>query len=830
MKSILSMIIILSFIISCLGASVINVKWPHINSAVNSDSKIEKRIQNIISKMTLEEKVAQMIQAEIKHISPEEVRTYKLGSILNGGGSFPGNNKYSKVSDWVKLADSYWHASMDSTQGKQAIPIIWGTDAVHGHNNVIGATLFPHNIGLGAANNPNLIEQIGQATAKEVLATGIDWVFAPTVAVVRNDRWGRSYEGYSEKSDIVKAYAKYMVNGLQGKDKNILNQDHVISTVKHFIGDGGTEDGVDQGDNLASEQELLEIHAQGYLSALTAGAQTVMASFNSWQGSKIHGNKYLLTEVLKNKMGFDGFVIGDWNGHGQVSGCTNSSCAQAINAGVDMLMAPEDWKLLLTNTIDQVKSGVISADRINDAVTRILRVKIRAGLFELGAPSTRKYAGDETVVGSTAHRQIARKAVAESLVLLKNKNNILPLAAKSNVLIAGSGADNIGQQSGGWSITWQGTGNENKDFPGATSIYQGISNAIKAGGGQTTLSVEGHYKNKPDAAIVVFGETPYAEGQGDLSDLYYGARSPKDLELLKKLKKENIPTIAVFLTGRPLWINPELNASDAFVVAWLPGTEGAGVADVIIGDTTGKAINDFKGHLSFSWPANAAQTLINDGDQDYQPLFPYGFGLSYIDTDTLGDNLPEVAFPGGQAPGSNGVLSVFSGRTMVPFHNFVGDFKGWKHELSGGVGTSMGGIVSVIAIDKDIQEDARQITFSGTGPANFYYQSYSSMNIENYLQSDGVISLDFRIDQRPTKDVSMLMGLAKLDMNHYLQNNPLKTWNQVVIDLKCFSKNGADFKNFNMPFSIETEGSLKFSIANIEVLAKPKTAPTLKCK
>jgi len=804
-------------------------EWPKLNSAIKLDAKVEARVAKLLKKMSLADKVGQMVQAEIKFVTPDEAKEYRLGSILNGGGSFPNDNKYSKISDWVAIADSYYNASMDTTNGGIAIPILWGTDAVHGHNNVIGATIFPHNIGLGAANNTSLVEDIAKATAKEVLATGIDWVFAPTVAVVRDDRWGRTYESYSERPEIVKKYAEHMVKGLQGKNQNIFSKDHLISTVKHFIGDGGTVGGIDQGDNVSSEEELLKIHGQGYISGLNAGAQTVMASFNSWKGEKLHSNKYLLTEVLKNKMGFDGFVIGDWNGHGQVDGCTNNSCAQAINAGVDMFMAPEDWKQLIENTLSQVKSGEISMDRINDAVTRILRVKVRAGLFELGAPSTRKHAGNEKIVGSEEHRKIARQAVRESLVLLKNKNNILPLTANSNIIVSGSGANNIGQQSGGWSITWQGTGNENSDFPGATSIYDGIASAVKSAGGNAQLSPTGNFNTPPDVAIVVFGETPYAEGQGDITNLNYSGTFPNDLKLLKKFKSLGIPVVSVFITGRPLWTNPELNTSDAFVIAWLPGTEGVGIADVLIGDKSGNPKFDFKGRLSFSWPANAVQTTVNVGDQDYQPLFRYGFGLSYTDSDSLGDDLDESPYPNGTQPTPNKKVSVFSGRTIAPFKNYVGDFKNWKHRIDGGAGESLGGVVNVIAVDKDVQEDARQITFNGESEANYYFQSNSSINITHYLKTDGVLSLDLRVDEHPTGHVDFLMGLSKKNLTDYLSASSLQVWKNLTISMKCFSKLGTDFNKLDMPLSIATNGALKVSIANVKIISKPKSEAIIKC-
>jgi len=638
-----------AWLVSCLACGGANqpsasVDWPQIPPAVPLDSAQEARITTLLSQLTLEQKVGQIVQAEIQHVTPEEVRDYHLGSVLNGGGSHPNGAKTSTVADWLALADAFYDASMDTTAGGIAIPVIWGTDAVHGHNNVRGATLFPHNIGLGAAHDPELIEQIGQATALEVVATGIDWVFGPTLAVVRDDRWGRTYEGYSEDPEIVREYAGRMVTGLQGRPSSpdFLSASHVVATAKHFMGDGGTDRGVDRGDNLSTEQELLDIHAQGYLSALESGVQTIMASFNSWRGAKMHASHYLLTEILKERMGFDGFVVGDWNGHGLVPGCQNDSCPQAITAGIDMFMAPEDWKALIANTIQQVRDGEIAESRIDDAVRRILRVKLRAGLFTKGRPSSRPHVGDASLVGAPDHRELARRAVRESLVLLKNTGGLLPLSPSLDVLVAGDGADQINRQTGGWSITWQGTETENADFPGATSIFAGIRTAVSAGGGQATLSVDGAFTRRPDVAIVVFGEAPYAEWEGDLESLSFSVKSPESLALLRRLKEQGIPVVSVFLSGRPLWVNPELNASTAFVAAWLPGSEGGGVADVLFRDSGGAVRSDFTGRLSYSWPAAPLQTPLNHGDPDYRPLFPYGFGLTYAASDTLPDNLPEV--------------------------------------------------------------------------------------------------------------------------------------------------------------------------------------------
>ncbi|WP_426103480.1 glycoside hydrolase family 3 protein [Massilia sp. TSP1-1-2] len=351
--------------------------WPHITSAVRTDAHLEARVKEIVGAMTLAQKVGQMTQPEIKTATPDDVRRYYLGSVLNGGGSWPAMNKHAAPADWVALADQYYDASM-ATDMRLKVPVIWGIDAIHGNSNVVGATQFPHNIGLGAAHNARLVGKMGAAVAKAVRATGIHWVFAPTLAVVRDARWGRTYESFSQDPAVVNAYAGAYVRGLQGK----LGSDaSVIATAKHFMGDGATDQGKDQGNALATRSQMINVHGQGYYSALAAGAQTVMVSYNSWHDKaggidygKLHGSKAMITEALKQKMGFDGFVVSDWNGIAQVPGCSNASCPQAINAGIDMVMVPDDWKAFIANTIGQVESGVIPMARIDDAVTRIVRV------------------------------------------------------------------------------------------------------------------------------------------------------------------------------------------------------------------------------------------------------------------------------------------------------------------------------------------------------------------------------------------------------------------------------------------------------------------------
>ncbi|HEY0768625.1 MAG TPA: glycoside hydrolase family 3 protein [Steroidobacteraceae bacterium] len=617
-------------------------QWPKLRPALPRDQKLEARIDELLARMTAEQKVGQLVQADIDSIIPDDLRHYPLGSILNGGNSSPHGDKLAAPREWLTLADRFYDASL-AAPASPGIPALWGADAVHGHNNIPGATIFPHNIGLGAARDPQLIRRIGEITALEVRVTGLDWAFSPTAAVARDARWGRTYESYSENPVLVRQYVAAMVTGLQGTPgtRQFLDAAHVIATPKHFLGDGGT-DGRDQGDNTATESELRDLDAAGYVAAIAAGAQTVMVSYSSWQGVKMHGNHALLSEVLKGRMGFDGLVLGDWNGHAQLPGCTPDSCAVAVNAGLDVLMAPDGWRALHANTLAQVRSGEISAARLDDAVRRVLRVKLRAHLDREGRPSSRPFAGRFQLLGAPAHRAVARQAVRESLVLLKNRHHLLPLSPQAHVLVAGDGADNIAKQSGGWTITWQGS-EPNRDFPHAQSIYAGIVRSVTAAGGTAQLSPMGQFHTRPDVAIVVFGENPYAEMAGDVPSLEYSPGDKHDAALLRRLRAQDVPVVAVFLSGRPLWVNAELNAADSFVAAWLPGPEGVGVADVLFRAADGSMRYDFRGKLPFSWPRSPRVPGV-DHRPGEPPLFPFGYGLSYKDDGEL-QQLPESGAP-----------------------------------------------------------------------------------------------------------------------------------------------------------------------------------------
>ncbi|QUD88273.1 glycoside hydrolase family 3 protein [Phenylobacterium montanum] len=796
--------------------------WPQAHSTGLVDPRTEAFVSSLMARMTLEEKVGQMIQADTASIVPADLRQYPLGGILAGGNSPPlGAPDRSPAPAWVATARAFRAVSLEARPGHVPIPVIFGIDAVHGNNNVVGAVLFPHNVGLGATHDPELIRQIGQVTAEETAAAGIDWAFGPTLAAPQDDRWGRTYEGYSEYPDIIKAYAPAMVTGLQGAPGTPRGLQHgrVAASIKHFLGDGGTKGGVDQGDDDISEADLIRLHAQGYPPAIDAGAMTVMVSYSSWQGRKMHGNQSLLTGVLKGRMGFEGFVISDWNGHGQVPGCSNVDCPAAFNAGVDMIMAPDGWKGLFDHTVAEVRSGAIPMSRVDDAVRRILRVKAKLGLFEAARP----FEGDDSAIASPAHRAVARQAVRESLVLLKN-DGVLPIKGSAHVLVAGSGADDIGRQSGGWTLSWQGTGNTKADFPNGQSIWSGIDEAVKAAGGSTELNVDGDFKQKPDMAIVVFGETPYAEFQGDIRTLEYQPGDKTDLALLKKLRAQGIPVVSVFLSGRPLWVNPEINASNAFVAAWLPGSEGAGVADVLVGDAAGHPRNDFRGKLSFSWPRTAAQTSLNWGQQPYDPLFPYGFGLTYADHATL-PVLSEVSGVNGSVANTDNYFQ--SGHTTAPW-GFVltaGAVRDWAG--AGGSPADAGGVVSLRPVDAaGIQEGGRQLTWSGKGEGA---AALTGPSIDLTRQANGDVSLllEYRIDRAPTAAVSLRIGQGGLDLTQALAAGRPGEWRQVKVKLACFREAGADLSSVTEPFALATHGGFGVSLRAVKLSTDPTGAVCL---
>jgi len=558
--------------------------------------------------MSLDEKLGQMTQAERTAVTNADITNFRLGSLLSGGGSAPSPNN---ATSWANMYDGFQNAALATPLG---IPLIYGADAVHGHNNVVGATIFPHNIGLGATRDPVLVQNIGRATAEEVSGTGIDWDFAPCLCVARNDRWGRTYESFGEKPELPTQMAT-IITGLQGSSLN--GPASVMATAKHYVGDGGTTNGTDQGNTQLTEAELRAIHLPPFQEAVRRNVGSVMISYNSWNGVKLHGHQFLISTVLKGELGFSGFVVSDWNGIDQIDGAGGFTAAEvrtAINAGIDMVMVPNDWRNFISLLRTEVQAGRVTMARIDDANRRILTKKIELGLFE--RPLTdRTYT---STVGNAAHRSLARQAVAKSQVLLKNAGNVLPLATANNrIFVAGKNADNIGFQSGGWTISWQGSGGNTT--PG-TTILQGIRNTVASSTtvtfNQTGAGIDSSYR----VAIAVVGETPYAEGAGDRPSGM--GLDTADLNTINTLRASGVPVVVVLVSGRPLDIASQLPNWNALVAAWLPGTEGQGVADVLFNvvSPTGK--------LPMTWMNSASQQPINDGDGK-AALFPYGFGLSY---------------------------------------------------------------------------------------------------------------------------------------------------------------------------------------------------------
>ena len=775
------------------GATAHPALWPKAASpGAMTDAATEAAIGRLMARMTLEEKVGQTVQGDISTFTPEDFKRYPLGSVLAGGDSGPGGDDRAPALAWVRLAKAFHAAALDPHSGHTPIPIMFGVDAVHGHNNIPGAVIFPHNVGLGAARDPDLVGRVAAATAEEVAATGVDWTFGPTVAVPRDVRWGRSYEGYAEEPEVVEAYAGPVTLGLQGmlKPGQPLAPDKVAGSAKHFLGDGGTSGGHDQGDAQISEHDLLALHSQGYPPAIDAGVLTVMTSFSSWNGVKHAANQSLITGVLKGRMGFNGFVIDDWNAHGQIPGCLTTDCPAAMNAGLDMYMAPDSWRGLYDNLLREVKTGVISQARLDDAVRRILRVKMKLELFQGERPLT----GRLDLLGTATHRDIARRAVRESLVLLKN-DGVLPVKPGARVLVAGEGADDIGRQCGGWTISWQGTGNRNSDFPHGESIWRGVQTAVAAAGGKAELAVDGRYTAKPDVAIVVFGETPYAEFQGDLESLEYQPEEKRDLALLKRLKAQHIPVVSVFLSGRPLWTNPEINDSDAFVAAWLPGSEGEGVADLLIAGRSGAAPYDFRGKLSFSWPRLAAATPKHRGDVGYDPQFAYGYGLSYAHPAKVG-RLSED--PGLTPKVSSSDRYFVSGRTPPP----------WTFSVAGDV--------TLKAADAGAQESARLGTWSGEGELSI---KGDAVNLSRQATGNMALMLRYKVEQAADEPVHIGMGCGEgcagfVDATS-LFSKATSEWRSTKIKLSCFMHAGAKIGKISEPLAIRAAGKLTLTLEEV---------------
>lgn len=579
----------------------------------------KERTADLLSRMTLEEKIGQMLQVERLTASTTDVSTYGIGSVLSGGGSVPSSNTPTA---WADMVDGYQSAAMST---RLQIPILYGVDAIHGHNNVYGATIFPHNIGLGATRDADLVERIGEVVAKEVRTTGVNWDFSPCVAAPQDDRWGRTYEGFSESPALAAVLGTAMTKGLQGlaADSDFLSGTNVIACLKHWIADGNTADGDDQGNATMTDQDL-ESFIKPYSDAIAAGARTVMIDLGTVNNVRTHGNYHLITEVLKGQLGFTGIVISDWNGANNLDTSSYYNALNtAINAGIDMFMEPDNWntKDFIGTVEELVNDGVVSQSRIDDAVSRILLVKFEAGVFE--NPYADRSLISDGSFGGSAHRAIAREAVRKSATLLKNDDHILPLSKSAKVFVAGTKANDIGYQCGGWTISWQGASGS---ITTGTTILDGIRNAV-TDSSNVTYSADGTAASGNDVAIVVVGESPYAEMNGDVGTDQPIASldlSTADQNVLDQVKSSGVPTIVIMLSGRPMNITSRLGDWKGFVAAWLPGSEGEGLADVLFGDY------DFTGKLPVSWPASfdSDSIKVNAGDSNYYPLFPFGYGMN----------------------------------------------------------------------------------------------------------------------------------------------------------------------------------------------------------
>ncbi len=585
---------------------ITGTRHPAFAATPSDSAKVEQEVDSLLSRMTLAEKIGQMTQIDRKYLkSDSDIAKYYLGSLLSGGGSSPEMNT---PSSWAEMCDGYQSYAL-STRLK--IPLLYGIDAVHGNNNVKGAVIFPHNIGLGCTRDSALVEKAERVTAEEVAGTGINWAFAPCIAVARDIRWGRTYESFGETPELQVEMAGAAVRGFQGD--SLSGHSLVLACAKHFVGDGGTTGGKDQGNTVCDEATLRKIHLPGYVEAVRDGVGSIMVSYSSWNGLKMSANKYLLTDVLKGELGFKGFLVSDYAAVDQLQGDYSEEVKTAINAGLDMIMVPEHYRRFISTLTGLVNDGKVPMSRIDDAVRRILRVKFAMGIFEHPYPDSSWTA----TVGSPAHREVARACVRESLVLLKNKGRVLPLKKNlRRIVVAGKNADDLGNQCGGWTISWQGSSG---DITTGTTILQGIKDAVSKGT-DVIYSRDGSGAKGADVGIVVVGETPYAEGAGDRTDL---SLSDEDMAAINNLKRAGIPVVVILVSGRPMIITKALKEANAFVAAWLPGSEGEGVADVLFGDYKPS------GKLSHSWPKSMSQIPVNYGDTKYHPLFPYGFGLTY---------------------------------------------------------------------------------------------------------------------------------------------------------------------------------------------------------
>ncbi|MFE9765033.1 glycoside hydrolase family 3 N-terminal domain-containing protein [Streptomyces sp. NPDC005808] len=803
--------------------------------------------------MTVEEKIGQMIQPDLVELTADDVRTYHLGSALNGAGRWPGGDRRAGAQSWADTVGAFWEAAQEGYRDRPfTIPFMWASDAVHGHNNVHGATVFPHNIGLGAAADPDLIRRIGAATAREIAATGMDWTFAPTVATPRDLRWGRCYEGYSEDPEIVHVYARAMVEGLQGDAEGLRTDSRVISCVKHWVGDGGTFGGEDRGIARCDEDLLRNIHAMGFFSGIEAGSQSVMVSYSGWESDdriekRAHGSRYLITDVLKGALGFDGIVVGDWDAHPYVEGCTQGDAGNVIKAGVDVLMIStrEKWQEIYRTALERVNSGDIPMSRIDDAVARVLRVKMRAGLWDKPRPQDRSLAGRDEVLGAPEHRELARESVRKSLVLLKHENDVLPLARTVKVLVTGSAADAIGKQTGGFTVTWQGDDVDLGDFPGGATLAGAISSVVGADHCTVDPGLEHADPSEHDVVVVAMGEDAYAEMLGTVSPWHtigysdMKASYARDLDILRRLRSSGATVVTVLFSGRPLYVTEEINLSDAFVAAWLPGPDARGITDLLFLAADGGRTYDFQGRLSFSWPRGRRSTAANrvprhipdykvpPGEQEpvgrHAPLFPYGYGLTLhgpggavpsplpLDED---DDVP-------QAPlFTADVLPVGPGDAAYPFE--VSAARNGPQPISS---ESRHETVFVATEPVSLPDGTTGLSLTFKGIRTFVYAQAGGgrpVDLRDLVARGGELSFDVRVVEPPTEKFHLTCHndcprQPALDISDRLHALPVGKWTRVAVPLAELERAGVDFAHVDVPFLMWTEGKARLDIGGIQL-------------
>ena len=828
--------------------------WPALRSEIATDPGIESAARSILEQMTLDEKVGQMIQPDLVELTAEDVRDFRIGSALNGAGRWPGNERRASASDWASTVDTFWQASEEAYRDRPfRIPFMWASDAVHGHNNVHGATIFPHNIGLGATRDTDLIRRIGAATAREIAATGIDWTFAPTVTVPRDRRWGRHYEGYSEDPEVVYAYAREMVKGLQGDADRLKSDTQVLACVKHWVGDGGTFEGEDRGIARCSEDELRNVHAVGFFSGIQAGAQSVMVSYSGWHGdghqeTRLHGSAYLLTEVLKERMAFDGIVIGDWDAHPYVDGCSEGDAGAVVAAGVDILMIStrEKWQSIYRALVEQVRSGNLPMSRIDDAVLRILRVKMRAGLWEKARPSERTLAGDQSVLGCPEHRELAREAVRKSLVLLKNDGGVLPLSRSARVLLVGSAADAVQKQAGGYTVTWQGDDVTLDDFPGGSTLATAVGALVGSGHCTVDPYLEHADPNEYDAVLVAVGEDPYAEMFGAIRpwrSLEYAALKPayaRDLQTLRRVREAapGAKVVTVMFSGRPLYTTEEINLSDAFVAAWLPGPQAEGITDLLFAAAPGGPVHDFEGRLAFDWPrskramnpSRVPPHLPADGSVGVgvgeEPLFAFGYGLTLRgdgDRADLGALPLDPADGELQAPPAIGPVTELWPAADRPYA-FHSSATANGPQLIPLTGPLKAPFIEAEPIDRLGPADALSLTFHDR--RTFVYahaEEGGAVDFSGYLDRGGRLELQIRVVRPPAGPFHLTCHDnyphdPSLDIGDRLRALPVEEWTPFSLPLSELAAIGVEFDHVDVPFMIWTEGPAQIDISAVRLV------------